>query len=336
MDGITGVQPVFDEDLLHKLDKSARQYCKFKGNVFPGSQPVSMDTENIKFIQTRPYRVSWKADGTRDNNFFKVHNLRFVQRDDLDKHIVNTLLDGEMVIDKHQGMSYPRYLVYDIVRINDVDVSTHAFYPHRLQYIENEIIKPRHSAIMGGKIDKSKEPFSIRAKIFYPVEKAKSFLSEKFSNQLGHEPDGLIFQPSEDPYKAGQCIEVLKWKPPSHNSVDFRLKIALETGEGILRRKVGQLFVGGYDPPFATMRCTRDIKELDNKIIECRLENDNWVFMRERTDKSFPNRVETAWSVYNSIKNPITKEFLLDFIERYRYRSDDDMMPPPPRPSNRR
>ncbi|GAA6079194.1 mRNA-capping enzyme, partial [Tachysurus ichikawai] len=33
-------------------------------------------------------------------------------------------------------------------------------------------------------------------------------------------------------YKPGRCDEILKWKPPSHNSVDFRLKISKVGGEG--------------------------------------------------------------------------------------------------------
>jgi len=32
---------------------------------FPGAQPVSMDCQNISLLVQRPYKVSWKADGTR-------------------------------------------------------------------------------------------------------------------------------------------------------------------------------------------------------------------------------------------------------------------------------
>jgi hypothetical protein len=39
---------------------------------FPGCQPVSMDTNNIKLLSEKPYRVSWKADGTRQVNFFCI------------------------------------------------------------------------------------------------------------------------------------------------------------------------------------------------------------------------------------------------------------------------
>ena len=32
---------------------------------FPGAQPVSMDRRNLRFLEQKPYKVSWKADGTR-------------------------------------------------------------------------------------------------------------------------------------------------------------------------------------------------------------------------------------------------------------------------------
>lgn len=32
---------------------------------FPGSQPVSLDRDNICLISEKAYHVSWKADGTR-------------------------------------------------------------------------------------------------------------------------------------------------------------------------------------------------------------------------------------------------------------------------------
>ena len=69
----------------------------------------------------------------------------------------------------------------------------------------------------------------------------------------------------------------------------------------MLRERLGQLFVGGKnDAPFATMKATKEMVPLDNKIIECRFEMANgpmggkWVFMRQRTDKSFPNSFNTA------------------------------------------
>lgn len=65
-------------------------------------------------------------------------------------------------------------------------------------FTQVDIVGPRNKAITERRINKELEPFSIRLKQFYPVEKAGSFLSEKFAKQLSHEPDGLIFQPTND------------------------------------------------------------------------------------------------------------------------------------------
>lgn len=66
----------------------------------------------------------------------------------------------------------------------------------------------------------------------------------------------------------------------------------------MIPQKIGLLFVGQYDRPFAKIKVTRDIKDLDGKIIECKFENNAWAFMRERTDKSFPNSYNTAVCKY--------------------------------------
>lgn len=61
-----------------------------------------------------------------------------------------------------------------------------------------------------------------------------------------------------------------------------------------LTEKNGYLFVGSCDTPFAKIKYTKFLKDLDGKIIECKFENNSWVYMRERTDKSFPNSYNTA------------------------------------------
>ncbi|BES88741.1 mRNA capping enzyme [Nesidiocoris tenuis] len=352
MEGVPGVTPITDEKRLKFLRDTARRFCKFESEGFPGSQPVSMDRTNILLLEKKPYRVSWKADGTRymlmilgenqvyfldrDFSVFEVTGMKFVHRKDHSTHLYDTLVDGEMVIDKHNGQCTPRYLVYDIICVNGFDLSNHKFYRERLLAIEKDIVEPRNLAIGNGRIDKLNEPFSVRAKPFMPVEFAKSYLSEKFARQLTHEPDGLIFQPCDDPYTPGQCVSVLKWKPPSLNSVDFRLKIVKQNGLGLLSTQVGCLYVGNYDHPFATMPVNSNLKFYDNKIIECKFENNKWVFLRERTDKSFPNSRKTAIAVCESIRYPVTKENLLQFIETRRYGIDSALMPPPQlKPSKR-
>ncbi|KAF7991671.1 hypothetical protein HCN44_010472 [Aphidius gifuensis] len=345
MRGVTGVSSVTDRLNLSHVQKRVQDICKWTKSGFPGSQPVSMGRDNIKLLQDIPYRVSWKADGTRymlliqangesffidrDNSVFKIDVIKFPHYKETHRLLYDTLLDGEMVIDHVGGKEYPRYLAYDIIMYDNIDVSKLGFYPDRYNIIKYKVMAGRHRAISERKLIREKEPFSIRLKEFWPVMQADRLLSDKFSQQLGHEPDGLIFQPSKEPYCPGPSSEVLKWKPPSLNSVDFKLKIVRESGLGIVPKKVGQLFVGSLSTPFTQIKINKTVKELDNKIIECKYENGQWVFMRERTDKSFPNSYDTAMSVWETIRDPITTEYLLDFIRQQGFVDDSDLMPLP-------
>lgn len=248
MEGISrGVELMTDQAAVSELHRVTQEYCHWTTGGFPGSQPVSMDRNNLNLLRTKPYRVSWKADGTRymllivgedhiyffgrDFQCFRVSPLRFVNRRDLRVHLKNTLLDGEMVIDRSNGVDRPRYLVYDIIHFEGQDVGSMPFV-ERLECVKKEIVFSRYEAMKFGMINKLEEPFSVAVKDFWEVTMAGYLLSPKFCEKLTHEPDGLIFQPAKEPYVPGQCDEVLKWKPVEMNSVDFRMKIVTEEGEG--------------------------------------------------------------------------------------------------------
>lgn len=352
---VKGVTQLTIEPKLGEIQRKCQQYCGWERSGFPGAQPVSMDKQNIRFVDEKPYKVSWKADGARymmlidgknevfmvdrDCTIFHVANLEFPLRKDLRIHLRNTLLDGEMIIDKVNGHPVPRYLIYDIVKFNGKPVGDCDFNV-RLSCIEKEIIQPRHEKMKTGLIDKTREPFSVRNKPFFDIHAARKLLEGSFAREVSHEVDGLIFQPTGK-YKPGRCDDILKWKPPSHNSVDFRLKITKVGGEGLLPQTVGLLYVGNYEHPFAQIKVNKELRAYDNKIIECKFENNSWVIMRERVDKSFPNAYDTAMAVCNSIKNPVTKDYLFEFIERNQMLSqretrkksldmDSELMPPPP------
>ena len=115
--------------------------------------------------------------------------------------------------------------------------------------------------------------------------------------------------------------------------------------------KVGLLFVGQMTSPFSKIKFSRILKDLDNKIIECKYENNQWTFMRERTDKSYPNSYNTArgnflrlfflfctflrfyilLAVCHSIQFPVTTANLVEFIDKQRFMDDSEIMPPPPK-----
>ncbi|KAF3850071.1 hypothetical protein F7725_019790 [Dissostichus mawsoni] len=366
LEGITvkGVSQVTTQPKLGEIQRMCQRMAEWERSGFPGAQPVSMDRTNLRFMEQKPYKVSWKADGTRymmlingknevfmidrDNTIFHIANLEFPFRKEPRVHLANTLLDGEMIIDKVNGQPVPRYLIYDIIKFNVSNLGClriscqtektnqrvegqpvgQCDFNIRLLCMEKEIISPRMEKMKTGQIDKTKEPFSVRNKPFFDIHLSRKLLEGSFTSQVSHEVDGLIFQPCG-------------WKPPNLNSVDFRLKITKVGGEGLLPQTVGLLYVGSYDRPFAKMKATKELKLYDNKIIECTFANSTWVFMRQRVDKSFPNSYDTAMGVCKSITEPVTKDILLEFVDRYSQAvqaqnrkhppdADSELMPPPP------
>jgi hypothetical protein len=62
----------------------------------------------------------------------------------------------------------------------------------------------------------------------------------------------------------------------------------------MLTEKVGELYVTGYEQPYALIKINKVLSGMHNKIIECRWHEDKWDFMRERVDKTTPNHITTA------------------------------------------
>jgi len=362
MDGkLPTVTQVTMQPRLSQLQKRVQDMCGWTKRGFPGAQPVSMDLNKLNLLSQKPYKVSWKADGTRymmlidgcnevymidrDNSVFHVPHLTFWKRKDLKAMLSNTLVDGEMIIDTVNDKPVLRFLVYDIIKFEGLDVGGTSF-STRLVCIEKEIVGPRYEKMKRGMLDKSKEPFSVRIKPFWHVVHSRALIDGKFAKEVSHDTDGLIFQPSNEPYTGGRCDNILKWKPPSLNSVDFKLVIVREKPQlGMLAETKGCLYVGSQNRPFAQIKMKKELKGLNNKIIECAWDGatDSWRFMRERTDKSFPNSYNTAMAVCESIKHPVTKDYLFEVIERTSWKApeqavssnkrpsttDRDIMPPP-------
>lgn len=352
---VRGIEACPDPEEVSRIQSLVQSIIGWKGKNFAGAQPVSMDMRNINNLVNKKYMVSWKADGTRylmmingrgkvymidrENSIFCVRNLTFPHRKAMDTHLSNTLLDGEFVMDVDPNTKHkiPRFLIYDIIKFENDDVGKISFQV-RLQCITKEIIFARDEAFKLGKFNKQQEPFSIRQKLFYKLGDTKKLLCKEFEKQITHGIDGLIYQPVDEPYTGGRCDTILKWKPSTMNSVDFKLIIKVHEEIGMLTEKVGELYVTGYDQPFSQIRITKSISGMHNKIIECRWHDERWDFMRERTDKTTPNHISTAMAVCESIKNPVTENYLLNLIQNvenqieYQRRQQQQFMPPPPNP----
>jgi mRNA-capping enzyme len=302
-------------------------------NEFPGSQPVSMDKQNISLLASRPYMVSWKADGMRylvlingedeiyafdrDNNVFQLP-LKFPRKGHLDQHVSDTLVDVEVIMQALPGGGHrPRMLIFDLVIHEKNEVGKKDF-KIRMHAIKDLLINPRNEAATKGLLDKTKEPMSVARKDFWDISATFKLFGPAFRNSLGHHVDGLIFQPS-DPYTPGRFNLLMKWKPPEESSIDFKLKIEKYQRPAEPVRHVGELYVLGLPKPFAEMKATKTLQQYDGRIIECHFKDNSWHFMRERTDKSHPNAYSTAKSVMETIRNPLTEHYLIDYITHNTY-----------------
>lgn len=333
-EGITDVHLVRDEALKQRIYRHCCSLLNYQsrgsGVSFPGAQPVSMDRENVQLLAANRYMVSWKADGCRymlyiqdeDNIFFltrslqlwRVIGLRFPQVNDLHSHLTDTLLDGEMVTDIFDGQHIPKYLIYDVICLNGQLVAQNSF-DKRCGKIRGVIVEARRKAKQAQIIPREGEPFKVADKGFYGLEYAR----KTWEMKVTHEKDGLIFQPIDKPYTGGTCHDILKWKPPNLNSIDFRLVIREERQNGCLPESWAYLHVSNKKDATARFKLDRDnqsYRQYHNKIVEMTLDNGKWNIIRERTDKLTPNSYETAAATFKSIRQPVTEAYLFDYIAK--------------------
>lgn len=331
-EGVHDVNLVRDEALKQRIYRHCCTLCNYntngKSTLFPGAQPVSMDLSNIQLLKQHRYRVSWKADGCRymlyiqdeDNMFFLTRSLhlwravgmRFPKIEDLNAHLTDTLVDGEMVTDVVNGQNIPRYLIYDVISLNGNIVAEQNF-DKRCGLIKCVIVEARQRAKHANLIPAEGEPFKVGAKGFFYLEKTR----KTHSLEVPHEKDGLIFQPVDAPYVGGTCPGILKWKPPELNSIDFRLVVREERQNGCIPETYAYLHVSNRNDPMTRIKLDRsnaDYHQYNNKIVEMTLKDQKWVVMRERTDKLTANSYETAVAVFKSIKQPVTDRYLFDYI----------------------
>ncbi|XP_021897339.1 mRNA-capping enzyme isoform X2 [Carica papaya] len=347
MDVIMTNDDILGDEIPNDQLDALRQFCyqTLKLNVggrgysqFPGSHPVSLNRDNLQLLRQRYYYATWKADGTRymmlitmdgcyliDRSFnFRRVQMRFPCRQTSEvcgertHHF--TLLDGEMIIDTlpDSQKQERRYLIYDLMAINQVSVIERPFC-ERWKMLEKEVIEPRNYErhhIFQSRNPHYRydlEPFRVRRKDFWPLSTVIKLLRE-FIPKLSHDADGLIFQGWDDPYVPRTHEGLLKWKYPEMNSVDFLFEMDADDRQMLILHERGKrkLMEGNT----VVFRDGSDPASYSGKIIECSWDSDEqvWVCMRIRTDKSTPNDFNTYKKVMRSIRDNITEDVLLNEI----------------------
>lgn len=230
-------------------------FCEYNDRRlrFPGAQPVPLLPETAEFLLTERYAVCEKTDGERmmllqahsqiylvdRNNYVydvaDVNEFRreFLKNDPragpsfLDTEHGNTLLDGELVVQRHDfGKDEVKYriifMVFDAIFVDGRDVKF-LLLPERLR-LARRWITPRQQRSAFGKL-------SVCVKTFRNLGDIREVLAKL--NTQKHLTDGLIFTPIDEPYETQTAKRTLKWKPPELCTSDFAVRLLRPTS-GVL------------------------------------------------------------------------------------------------------
>eukprot|EP01062_Namystynia_karyoxenos_P059265 TRINITY_DN50716_c0_g1_i1.p1 TRINITY_DN50716_c0_g1~~TRINITY_DN50716_c0_g1_i1.p1 ORF type:complete len:1289 (+),score=232.89 TRINITY_DN50716_c0_g1_i1:109-3867(+) len=106
--------------------------------------------------------------------------------------------------------------------------------------------------------------------------------------------DGLMFTP-KDRYRDGVDTQLVKWKPPRHLTCDFELAAGEAPGKGgeVECRLMAKGDKGLTEAGTITLPAVQ-ARRLDGAIVECRITDHGWRFVRERTDKTTANQLQVV------------------------------------------
>ncbi|KDR73643.1 hypothetical protein GALMADRAFT_72172 [Galerina marginata CBS 339.88] len=333
------------------LENHERQVLRSQA-AFPGSQPVSFGTRDLAKLETQDYWVCEKSDGIRvlflvatnlDNNdqttyiidrhntYREITGIYFPHHENPLMPLRNSLIDGELVIDvdPRTRQEKLRFLAFDCLVIDDQNVMARPL-DKRYGRLKEWLYKPYAKMCMDHPHVAEKQPFSIKVKeinFSYHVEKV--FTVDIPALQHGN--DGLIYTCVNTPYTPGTDHNILKWKPPSENSIDFKLVLRFPPSRynpqepDWLAKPVFLLHVwnGGdrydeYDDMYVGDQEWEELKktgeQIDDRIVEVHWDPalSRWRMMRFRDDKPNGNHRSVVENIIQSIADGVEKEALLE------------------------
>ncbi|EPQ27951.1 uncharacterized protein PFL1_04278 [Pseudozyma flocculosa PF-1] len=235
---------------LDFLRDHVRNLCRLSHSRFPGAQPVSFDKDSIDLLTKEDYWVCEKSDGVRvlilivipsgtnvqevflidrKNDYYQVEGLVFPH------HMPNlpevakargmrnhTLMDGELVIDTYpDGRRKLVLLLFDLIVI-DRELLAERPLSKRYGRLNTFIHPPYAKFLQKNPHLAARQPFEVQVKKMDLSYGIQTVWYDVVPN-LKHGNDGLIFTCLNSGYVMGTDPKILKWKPPSENSIDFKL-----------------------------------------------------------------------------------------------------------------
>ncbi|GAB7339953.1 hypothetical protein MBLNU457_6470t1 [Dothideomycetes sp. NU457] len=347
-----------------------------RSKAFPGAQPVSFAKQHFEALCESDYFLCEKTDGIRcllyltfiaddseesgmreaaflidrKNDYYHINQLHFpVPGQPIKSFHIETLADGELVLDvMPDGRKVRRYLVFDCLALDKRPLLTRTL-DKRLGYFQINVLEPQQDLLKKFPDDIEYQPFEIAMKRMEKAYGLEMMFREVLPN-LPHGNDGLVFTKRESNYTIGTDPNIIKWKPPHENTIDFRLQVGmfppLDPGVPLTNGQQeidGHPYQPDYDAPpelallvnhgsrdyrnFAALHVTQaewDVmkglnQQLDERIIECYKDRQGrWRFKKEkdgsprfRDDKTDANHISTVNSVLSSIEDGVSEQDLL-------------------------
>lgn len=296
-----------------------------KVNSFPGNLPISLQKQHLLMLGFG-YAISQKVDGERtfifiaQNHVFSINrnlDIQFLGTVNADKTHVY-LFDAEMVANLNL------ILIFDTLVFQSINVLRTCI-TQRNELARNflhEYGKPKKEDDFFAKIrypsnyphcDLTIENWVIEVKPLFQYHHLKTIYESQ--SRLPFDCDGLVFSRLWAAYKpfTQDPNSLIKWKEIT--TIDF---LVLDTSKftKLIDTKFPEfqiqngnfLLACSSTEFFSFIDCD---ESFENKIVECKWQEDRWVPLKIRTDKKSPNKLTTVLKSLINIKDPI---YLEDFI----------------------
>lgn len=341
---------ITDSTDLDDLKGRLQHLCQSASRRFPGSQPVSFDFNSLDLLEQEDFWVCEKSDGVRvlvmivgtptgqdiflidrKEDFYHNGNLTFPSHEGSNYNTSNTVLDGELVIDVDPatGGHQLKLLLFDCLVMDGINLMGKPL-SSRFGRLKNWIIEPHKAWLATQHPTDHQRPFEVELKV-QELAYGIDAVFKVHLPRLRHGNDGLIFTSAEAPYTSGTDYKILKWKPPSENSIDFLLQLKFPSSErspkevDLLAKPAFMLYMNqgrGVGPLFFDVMKVDDEtwedwkrsgEQYDDRVVEVvwSKELDSFQFMRFRDDKNEGNYKDVVTSIIRSIQDGVEAEGLV-------------------------
>ncbi|KAL7423126.1 Dcp1p-Dcp2p decapping enzyme complex alpha subunit [Cryptotrichosporon argae] len=340
------------------LNEHVARLCGLGGSKFPGAQPVSFTTASLDLLASKDFWVCEKSDGVRvlllvlfngstgnqevwlidrKQQYFLLDGIHFTHWARPDDPLTDTIVDGELIIDvdPETGHETLRFYAFDCLVLHGENIMQKGLVK-RYARLRDWVVQPYEKALQRYPEWRESLPFEIIAK-----KQELSYYTTTVLNvhipKLQHGHDGLIFTCAETPYVTGTDENILKWKPPSENSIDFKLELrfppsAHDANEPdyfakpafLLNTWLGSDQYDYFDEMLVEDEQWEEMKasgeQYDDRIVEVCWDNERgaWTFLRVRDDKLHGNHRSIADKILVSIQDGVEIKDVLARMDAIR------------------